>query len=173
MMMRAPQKPTKTANIRRHPMDSPSSRADRRVRMKGSTKKIEMASARGSLPREVKNSRVASAIRKPRAAWTQSLRPTPRPPARSTKGSRIRVWKKNRLQVTWPEDMEPESPFAIASMPGSINIPITISRIPSCRLRRDEIPTAFGAGAVFDVMPRQWQAPKSPATEFGGSPCPG
>ena len=32
------------------------------------------------------------------------------------------IWKKNRLQVTWPEETDPDSHFAIASIPGSISI---------------------------------------------------
>jgi hypothetical protein len=38
------------------------------------------------------------------------------------------IWKKNRLQVTWPDEIVPDSHLAIASMPGSINI-ATIIRV--------------------------------------------
>jgi hypothetical protein len=32
------------------------------------------------------------------------------------------IWKKKRLQVTWPDEIDPDSHFAMASMAGSISI---------------------------------------------------
>jgi hypothetical protein len=47
----------------------------------------------------------------------------------SSNGDINMIWKKNRLQVTCPDDTDPDSHFAIASMPGSISIAAIIISI--------------------------------------------
>ncbi|MDH3635163.1 MAG: hypothetical protein OES20_10690 [Gammaproteobacteria bacterium] len=39
------------------------------------------------------------------------------------------IWKKKRLQVTCPEETDPDSHFAIASIPGSISMAVIIIAI--------------------------------------------
>ena len=115
------QRPGKAETDRRNtaPVNaSPKNRADSRVTSRGSMKKIAMASAMGSTASPEKKNSVAKAIIAPRAACSHSAGVSQGPRVLISRGDMKIIWKKKRLQVTCPDEIEPASHLAMASMPG-------------------------------------------------------
>ena len=129
--MRAPINPNRTAMMRRMRITSPKKRAPKIVKIMGSTKKMAIASAIGSVFKEMKNSQVASARQTPLmiCATENELRC----------GVRRQIYNKGRsnsicIVKRAAETCEAGSPapshFAQASNPGRSSIAVTIKMIP-------------------------------------------
>lgn len=99
-------------------------------------KNMEMASATGRYARPLKKDRVAAAMSIPLAACSHRVGVSHAPRVHSNSGNMNKTWNRNRLAVTCPEETDPDSHFAIASIPGSISMArtiITIARSVSLR----------------------------------------
>ena len=88
MISKEPPRPTITAAMRRQPTCSFKSHGASNVRIRGSTKKIAMVSASGISLMAMKKHTVAVAIRQPRPACFQTLRPMRKPSPSATKPNR-------------------------------------------------------------------------------------
>ena len=80
--------------------------------------------------RAAKKTTVTAAIKTPRATCDQKCGRTFNPLARMAKGSRKIVCNTWRIHATSPAEIVLERPFAMASIPGRINIAETIRNTP-------------------------------------------
>ena len=156
-MTSVPIKLAKIAPSRRILSCSPSNNADNNVRIIGCMKKIDMASAMGSVFSAAKKKAVAAASNRPRIICSSNVPfGIAKAPNAMIKGSISTVCMKNRQKVISSQPHSAPKSLANASSPGIISIEMLIRAMPTpgrCICRDPVIMPACCAQLVRCVNP--------------------